>query len=820
MSEITGSTAFATLLAHLPYLEKASKNPVDGQYVQYLLGGVDLRTFGPREILYKQGDPLESIYLLVSGRVDEAQTTGKQHRLMRESGPGRLLGIYDILYRQPHNTWARAVEECQVIAISAEVVNRLFYRFPTLRNEMAPLRRIARLRSIPLFEAVDLTTLSFLADCTGEKELAVNERLYGPGDSAETIYVIDHGQMALEWGNGNRIWMGNGGELGLEEYMTGQSGSLYTLEHSATAVCPTSLFCIPRRQLVFIAGVHPEEKAKSLRAERQEVINKLEVFSKWPVEARRQVLGAMSHYHIYTNHLLTQQAEIADSLWVLMPGRRALLHAIDPNNRALPETRAEGITYFNESALRYQASAASTLEAEANSQWLRLHFRDFRTFLKQIGQPQLEEQLRVGEDDKEKSDSAAKPQFTWLQRGERVVLLARRHWIVLVQKLILAMILTFFVLVNLALIFLAGYDSTWLNVITAILAFLMLAAYAWGIADYHNDFLIITNSRVVRQEKVILLRETRQIAPLEAVQNVSAQSGFWGNILGYANINIQTASTTGMIRFDRMADFKSIAGRLEAERARRRQSYTATGKKQIYLLLENRLRVAVELPSRVWPREGTSDDESAADDKTSLVQQQIERDTGERIVWRKHWLVLFRNLSLPVIFLIAALSGAMFIWFFRVAGGYSTLLGSFPLLLALILAGLVFWVVEDWRNDLYILEKDQVIDIEAKPLGFDQKRKVALLSNIVDINMAMPSPIHFIFNFGYVYLQTAATEGRFTFDAVPDPHGVVEIVRQRMDAVRRRAEETAAQQRAQELPDWFEIYNRLGAQEIDNSRAT
>jgi CRP-like cAMP-binding protein/membrane protein YdbS with pleckstrin-like domain len=817
MSNITSSSssAFATLLAHLPYLEKASKNISDGQEIGYLLSTVEFVTFDATYFLYLQGRPVEKLYLLLTGRVEEARIQGKQRRLMRESGPGRLLGVYDLLYRQPHSTWARAMEPCQAIAIDAKVVNRLLYRFPNLRSEMAPLRRIARMQSIPLFEGADLTALSYLADCAEEKELAANERLYGPGQPAETVYLIDQGQMALDWG-GTRIWMGNGGELGMEEYISGQSGSPYALDHSASAVCPTRLICFPRKQIGFIAGIHPEEKAKSLRAERKSVIDSLHVFSEWPAEARQQVLGAMSHYHIPTNHLLTQQAEIADSLWVLMPGRRALLHATDKENRALPETRAEGLTYFNEAALLYQASAASTLEAEAGSQWLRLHFRDFRAFLKQVDQPELEEQLQAGEMDEQKADAQSQPVFSWLRRGERIVFLARRHWVVLVRKLIWAILLTFLVLLGLALIFLAGYDPTWLLVTTGFLALLMLGAYWWGIEDYRNDYLIVTNLRVVRQEKVIFLRETRQIAPLEAVQNVGVQIGFWGRLLGYADVNIQTASTTGMIRFDHMAGYTTVAQHLEAERMRRRQYYAATGKKQIYSLLENRLGVAVELPSRVWPRDGVSEEERAAEGKSSLVEQQIERDTGERIVWRKHWIVLFRNLSLPVIFLISALSGALLIWLFRVAGPYTEAVSALPLLGAVILAGLVFWIVEDWLNDRYILEKDQVIDIEAKPLGFDEKRKVALLSNIVDINMAMPSPIHYIFNFGYVYLQTAATEGRFTFDAVPDPHGVVEIVRQRMDAVRRRAEETAAQQRAQELPEWFEIYNRLGSQQESN----
>jgi hypothetical protein len=73
----------------------------------------------------------------------------------------------------------------------------------------------------------------------------------------------------------------------------------------------------------------------------------------------------------------------------------------------------------------------------------------------------------------------------------------------------------------------------------------------------------------------------------------------------------------------------------------------------------------------------------------------------------------------------------------------------------------------------------------------------------------VPSTFHYILNIGNVRLETAAVQGGFTFDTVFDPGGVATEVRRRIETARRRDEEQRAQQRARELTDWFEMYNRL-----------
>ncbi len=85
-----------------------------------------------------------------------------------------------------------------------------------------------------------------------------------------------------------------------------------------------------------------------------------------------------------------------------------------------------------------------------------------------------------------------------------------------------------------------------------------------------------------------------------------------------------------------------------------------------------------------------------------------------------------------------------------------------------------------------------------------------LHSGLKTLRIDIPTPLHYLLNFGNVRLQTAATQGDFTFDWVPDPRGVADEVQRRIEEYRYRMEMARAQQRAQELPDWFEMYNRLG----------
>ncbi len=827
------------LLSRLAFLQQQGSEDELGYY----LHGIERLLLPPRTVLYQKGRRVERIYLLLQGRVEEVRSSApaapdaESYELrLREAGPGTLLGLYDLVYRLPHSTTARTMDEVELIVLEAAQVNRLLYRYPELRAGMLPGRIINRLRTLPLLASADLVAISYLAEAIQVRTYAPGDTIYQAGDQAERLYFVHEGQVRLDYLDARQIWLGNGADFGYSDRALAIPGGHYELDHNAVAVAPATLYSLPRRTLTAVTGINPERVGERLRRLRVETIEQIGVFSGWSHADRVRLLGSMSHYHIPHSHLLTQQDEVADSLWILLPGGQAAVHALTPAGDALPETRMEGPSFFGEAALREQTLATATLEAEAGSGWLRLHWQDFKAFLNSTGRPDLAAQLRLEQPAPVEHDRAHERRYSWLEQGERVVIDVRRHWIAAVSRLLPAFVSTGLLGWLLLLIGWARLGTRFWWTLAGVLAVAAVVSWVWGIADYINDYLVITNLRAVRQEKVILVKESRQMSPLERVQDVQFRQGFWGNILGYADITIQTPGSSSSMVFDRVAHFEEVAAGIKKARDRRRKHYQATGKKQIYSALESRFGVTLDLPSRVWrpapsvpsvpppvrpaqgaalhwlarlagiPREGGG---RGLFRRGRAAQPAPPPSTGERYVWHKHWMILLRATLPPLLLTLLLAALGLFLWLSRWAGALTGSALAVNLFLTAVALFWLWWQIEDWRNDIYILEREQLIDIEREPLGFETHKRTANLSDIVDIQMRVPSPLHYIFNFGSVVVQTAATEGQFTFDSVSSPHEVVETIRRRMDQNRQAEERRQALQRAQEFPDWLEVYSRL-----------
>ena len=112
----------------------------------------------------------------------------------------------------------------------------------------------------------------------------------------------------------------------------------------------------------------------------------------------------------------------------------------------------------------------------------------------------------------------------------------------------------------------------------AVILFLMLptgGAIVWGTIDYLNDWLVVTNRRVMHQEKVLFINEWRKEAPLEQVQNVDFRSTWLGKILDYGTMTIATAATAGTITFDYTTHFRDLRETIIEQRKQRQRHTTA-----------------------------------------------------------------------------------------------------------------------------------------------------------------------------------------------------------------------------------------------------
>jgi len=113
------------------------------------------------------------------------------------------------------------------------------------------------------------------------------------------------------------------------------------------------------------------------------------------------------------------------------------------------------------------------------------------------------------------------------------------------------------------------------------------------------------------------------------------------------------------------------------------------------------------------------------------------------------------------------------------------------------------WQALDWYNDVYIVTDDRIVDIEKKPLIFEDRRE-AQLSMIQDVSYVQPNFITRILGFGDVIIETAGRAGVFTFMSVPNPQRVQRDIFARLEQMRRRQPAPATSQRIGEVIDLFE----------------
>lgn len=808
-----------TLQGQLPFLQKLAR--ADVAYI--LHDAVEEQSFSAGQFLYAQDESVKYVRLILEGSVEEVRTTrqtsgARNQTLRRIVGPGTKLGIYDFLAQHEHSTRARARESGRLIAIRATALERLLYRFPETRSSLAPLQKIERLRTIPLLADLDWIALGFVADATSDKiAIKAQQAIYSAGNPAEQIYFIDQGQVELRWLGGDALLQGNGATFGFSAPGATMPGMAPPLDHDATATINTTLFVIGRQNLIDIMGLPPEEPGHRLRRLMLGMLDQLPVFHNFTPAQRQLLAGFVSYYHIPNNYLLIQQGELNDSLWMLLPGSYAKIHALDKDGAALLSTNADGPNYFGEHTLITQLPANSTIEAEAGSHWLRLHARDFQVFAREYG-PDLPQKLILRASIAQlRGTVQQREQYSWLQEDEVLQIFLRHHWLILFRKTLLAQILLLVLIVSL-LVISRVTEPAYIWFFFSLGALIALFALAWGIIDYLNDYIMVTNRRVVRQEKVLFFSEWRQEAPIDQVQNVTTSQTFFGNLLGYGRVDVQTAAVRNPIRFDYVPDPNTVKTAIFAQRDTRAGHVRAEGKLIIQHLLAGRLGVDLQLPARVR----IDAPERSAPTKPSWWQNfvdallgrlHLQRTLQDRIIWRKHWVVLFVQIVGPLFILLAILT-LLLSQLTPIPGleQYRQLLQTLDIVLVICgLADLIWlaWLVEDWRNDTYEVTKTEIIDVEKTPLFLSEVRRSARLNDIQNVTVEIPTPFHYWLNYGNVQMETAGKEGILTFSKVPGPREVAAEINRRIDAFRRNEELNAARKRAQELPDWFEMYNRL-----------
>jgi hypothetical protein len=398
---------------------------------------------------------------------------------------------------------------------------------------------------------------------------------------------------------------------------------------------------------------------------------------------------------------------------------------------------------------------------------------------------------------------AIRIQFDWLDEGEVIHGLARRHEFILYQRLTIPVILLaggiFGVMAGLSA---AGSFVLWAGIGAALAG----AAFGlWQWVDWLNDFYIVTGKRAVWVEKVVALYDSRREAPLHSVLSVSISTDVAGRALGYGDVIIRTY--TGKVVFKDTDNPQALAAVVEQYWRRLQEREDEADRDALQELLTKRLapQPSEEETIEKSLQEGPDDDEPQEIPVGMRgLNFRIRFEDKGVITYRKHWAVLLREIGLPsaLITLAFGVLGA------RLGGllEFMTLSAALTFSLLALVPLSAWWVYRyvDWANDIYQVTHDQIVDIYKKPLG-RENRKVAPLENILGTEVDRKGLVGVLLNYGDVIANVGTTQ--FIFEGVFDPIGVQQDIVHAQEAFMLRSKEKERRQRRNEMIELIDIYH-------------
>jgi uncharacterized membrane protein len=110
---------------------------LDDEETAVLASQVELKTFAPRQRIYKMNDPGDRAYVLVSGSV-RVTTVDEDHQEVTVDQPARgdFFGFASMLEQTPHQTTAIALEETVCVEVDRHDISILLERKPMAGMDM------------------------------------------------------------------------------------------------------------------------------------------------------------------------------------------------------------------------------------------------------------------------------------------------------------------------------------------------------------------------------------------------------------------------------------------------------------------------------------------------------------------------------------------------------------------------------------------------------------------------------------------------------------------------------------------------------------
>jgi hypothetical protein len=540
-------------------------------------------------------------------------------------------------------------------------------------------------------------------------------------------------------------------------------------------------------------------------------LKKIHLFYGLEEDDYERIANELEELQVPKGGVVFEQSAKADSFYLIYGGGVRIIRK--QNNKEIQLAILVKNDYFGEMALVERRTRSATATALTDTSLLVLSRKDFDKLYK--SDPQLKINLEIAIKSRQLARSLL---FKWLRPDEVVYFLARKHRLILYQKLIWPLVGLFvpffffyawYFMINFSIVLLAASLSLIADILWAI----------WLAIDWSNDYYIVTNQRVVWLEKVVGIYDSRMESPIHTVLSVGVEANQFGRIFDYGNVIIRTF--VGRIIFSNVDHPEQAARMIEEYWGRTREAAAGMEKEAMKNAIRKRLGIPVPPPPK--PAFGSVQPLPPPPPRSvsTLLKLlgadtlKLRYETGDTVIYRKHWVVLIMQAWIPVTGTLAAL--LLFLnrliqlalnpneAFISFQGGMAVdawagafILAMFPFL------GWLAYEIADWSNDKFEVTAEQIIDLDKKPFG-TETRNAAQLDSILGTEYKRIGILGNLFNYGTVYITVGGS--KFAFEDVMDPPAVQsDIDRRRMARMAKKTEATVTAER-ERMAEWLATYH-------------
>lgn len=228
---------------------------LSSEVLEALVGNLELVELDPGQLLFREGDPSDALYVVVEGQVamrTMGPPVGEEQRL----GPGAFLGEVALLTDQPRSATVTAVAAAELLRIDRGTLSDVLGEHGDMLRAVLRFvrdRLVERwMRASPLFRAFDDAQRAELAGRFVFLEIDAGTQLLAAGQRPDGLYIVLAGQFTVHRGSRLITMLGPGELIGETALLSGGAVRSDVVAHGkALALClPAAVF----REVIMI---HP-----------------------------------------------------------------------------------------------------------------------------------------------------------------------------------------------------------------------------------------------------------------------------------------------------------------------------------------------------------------------------------------------------------------------------------------------------------------------------------------------------------------------------------------------------------------------------------